>query len=61
VSRTERWRPEDDPEYMAEMERAMRSLSWGCLLFIVAGIAAAIGILILGYFFMNVRFLPGYG
>ena len=30
-----RWHPEDDPEYMAETDRAMRSVSWGCVLFVL--------------------------
>ncbi|MFL6243782.1 MAG: hypothetical protein ACJ73V_12280 [Acidimicrobiia bacterium] len=35
MTREAGWRPEDDPEYMAEMQRAMQSVSWGCVLFIV--------------------------
>jgi len=35
VTREAGSRPEDDPEYMAEMQRAMQSVSWGCVLFIV--------------------------
>ncbi len=49
------WRPEDDPEYMAEMERAMRSTSWGCVVFIIGMAAAAVGVLLLTYLFVDSR------
>ena len=52
MSRRARWHPEDDPEYMAEMEKAMRSTSWGCVLFIVGLLLAGISVLVLsGAFF----------
>jgi hypothetical protein len=39
---------------MAEMERAMRSVSWGCVLFIVGMLAAAVVVLLLASFFSEI-------
>jgi hypothetical protein len=44
-------RPEDDPEYIAEYERAVRSISWGCVLFILGMVAVALVVLVLASFF----------
>jgi hypothetical protein len=55
VTRETRWRPENDPEYMAEMQRAMQSVSWGCVVFIVGMMLAAITVLVLGSFFFTFR------
>ncbi len=40
---------------MAEMERAMRSTSWGCVVFIIGMAAAAVGVLLLTYLFVDSR------
>ena len=53
MTREARWRPEDDPEYMAEMQRAMQSVSWGCVVFIVGMMLAAITVLFLGSAFFS--------
>ena len=53
MTREARWRPEDDPEYMAEMQRAMQSVSWGCVLFIGGMVLAAIAVLVLGSAFFS--------
>jgi hypothetical protein len=53
VTREARWRPEDDPEYTAEMQQAMQSVSWGCVVFIVGMVLAAITVLVLGNAFFS--------
>jgi hypothetical protein len=40
---------------MAEMERAMRSVSYGCMLFIVGLLLAAVAVLILSRSFFEFR------
>ncbi len=40
-----------DEEYEAELQLAYRSVSWGCLLFILGMIGAAIVLLVLGSIF----------
>jgi hypothetical protein len=40
---------------MAEMQRAMQSVSWGCVVFIVGMMLAAITVLVLGSFFFTFR------
>ena len=55
MTREARWRPEDDPEYMAEMQRAMQSVSWGCVVFIVGMMLAEITVLVLGSAFFSFK------
>jgi hypothetical protein len=55
VTREARWRPEDDPEYMAEMQRAMQSVGWGCVVFIVGMVLVAITVLVLASAFFSFR------
>jgi hypothetical protein len=51
-------RAEKDPEYMAELERAMRGVSFGCVLFILGLLLAAVAVLVLAHFFFEFPFLP---
>ena len=59
MSRRTRWRREDDPEYMAEKNRAMRSVNWGCALFFLGVALVGIAVLAIGSFFMG--FVPFAG
>ena len=45
--------PVGDEEYLAELERAYRSVSWGCVLFIVGLVGAAVALLILARWFVD--------
>jgi hypothetical protein len=45
--------PAEDDEYRAELERTYRSISWGCVLFIVGLVLVAIVLLVLGSVFGN--------
>lgn len=38
---------------MAEVERAMRSVGWGCVVFIIGLVLAAVGVAVLGHFFFD--------
>jgi hypothetical protein len=49
----ERWHPEDDPEYMAEMERAMRGVNLGCVLFVVGIALLGVALVAIANFFMG--------
>ena len=40
---------------MAEMQRAMQSVSWGCVVFIVGMALAAIAVLVLGSAFLSFK------
>ena len=40
---------------MAEMQRAMQSVSWGCVVFIVGMMLAAITVLVLGSAFFSFK------
>jgi hypothetical protein len=49
----ERWHPEDDPEYMAEMQRAMRGVNLGCVLFVVGIALLGVALVAIANFFMG--------